>query len=208
MKPETESRIIDDKDRCRELMEKYEKANVVYGDIGDTDILEEEGIENFDVCVSITAKDETNLVTSLFAWSQGVPSIITRVDKPGHVKLMHKVDMDITLSPSEISVMKLLRFIRNYEMGDSLNDIKRYYCIADAKAEAMEFEVKADMPNRGIAFKSPEFKLKKDTLIAAILRDGNMFIPDGNAKIEIGDHLVVVTSKKNELRKMNDIFAK
>ena len=34
--------IIDDPDRCKELMDKYEKARIVCGDVEDTDILEEE----------------------------------------------------------------------------------------------------------------------------------------------------------------------
>ena len=103
-----------DIERCRDLMEKYPTVNVSYGEGELTDALEEEHVNNFDAVVSLTDNDETNLVTSMFAWSQNVPSIITRADVPGHVKLLHRVNMDITVSPSELSVMQLIRFIRNY----------------------------------------------------------------------------------------------
>ena len=42
-----------------------------------------------------------------------------------------------------------------------------------------------------------ELKLKKDCLIACIVRDLKVIIPDGNEHIELGDNVVVVTTHKN-----------
>ena len=109
--------------RCRELMERFPSINVSYSEGDITDVLEEENVDKSDALISLTDNDEANLVVSMFAWSQNVPSIITRVDKPGHVKLLHKVNMDITVSPTELAVLKMLRFVRYYEMGDAQNDI-------------------------------------------------------------------------------------
>ena len=142
----------------------------------------------------------------MFAWSQNVPSIITRVDKTGHVKLLHKVNMDITVSPTELSVLKMLRFIRYYEMGDAENDIGKFYNIADGKAEVMEFVASKSFSKLDVAFKEKEFKLKKDILIAGIIRDTRLVIPSGNSKIIEGDRVIVATSKKNQIRSLNEIL--
>jgi trk system potassium uptake protein TrkA len=68
-------------------------------------------VEKADAVVSLTDNDENNLVISMFAWSKKIPSVITRVDKQVHVKLLHKVNIDITVSPTEISVFRIIRFI-------------------------------------------------------------------------------------------------
>ncbi|MCR5735820.1 MAG: NAD-binding protein [Lachnospiraceae bacterium] len=105
--------LDDDITRCRELMEQFPTANVAYaaGDI--TEVLEEENVEKSDAVVSLTDNDETNLVISMYAWSVGVSSIITRVDRQAHVKLLHKVNIDITVSPTELAVNKIVTFINS-----------------------------------------------------------------------------------------------
>jgi len=193
--------------RCRELMEMYPDIKVSYAEGDVTEVLEEEKIEKMDCLISVSNSDETNLVTSMFAWSQNVPSIITRVDKPGHVKLLHKVNMDITVSPTELSVLKMLRFIRNYEIGDAKNGVGKFYMIADGLAEVMEFNVEDDFSRLGIPFKDKSFKLKKDTIIAALIRGDELVIPGGNTSIEKGDVVVVASSKKNHIRNLNEILS-
>lgn len=195
-------------DKCRMLMEKYPSVKVSYGEGEVTDVLEEEHVDKMDVVVSLTDKDESNLVTALYAWSQNVPSIITRADVPGHVRLLHRVNMDITVSPSEISVMKLIRFIRNYEVGDAQNDIGKYYLIADGKAEVMEFRADSSFKKIGMEFKNPEFRLKNNVIIASVIRNGSLIIPCGYSAILEGDRVIVATQRDNHIKTLNDIFSK
>ena len=188
-------------------MEKYPLIKVSYAEGDVTEALEEEKIEKMDSLISVSNSDETNLVTSMFAWSQNVPSIITRVDKPGHVKLLHKVNMDITVSPTELSVLKMLRFIRNYEIGDAKNGVGKFYMIADGMAEVMEFTADKEFSGIGVEFKDKKFKLKKDIIVAAVIRGDKLVIPSGNTQIQVGDVVVVASSKKNHIRNLNEIIA-
>lgn len=103
--------IDDDNDRARSKMDSFPAANVIYAESDITEVLEEERVEKADAIVSLTDSDETNLVVSMFAWSKEIPSVITRVDKQVHVQLLHKVNIDITVSPTEISVFRIVRFI-------------------------------------------------------------------------------------------------
>ncbi len=192
---------------CQKLMERFPSADISYGNGESIDVLEEEHVEKMDVVISLTDKDETNLVVSLFAWAKGVPSIITRVDSPGHAKLLHRVNMDITVSPSEMTTNKIMRFVRNQEVGDAKNEIRRFYSICDGLADIMEFIVTSSAKNLNIEFKEATFKLKKDTLIAAIIRNSQVIIPNGRAKLLAGDNVIVVSAKKNHILTLNDIFA-
>lgn len=57
-----------------------------------------------------------------------------------------------------------------------------------------------------IPFLSPEFKLRKGVLIAAIIRGKEIIIPNGNSSIQPGDTVVVVTDVNNVLNELDDIF--
>ena len=159
-----------------------------------------------DALVSLTSNDEMNLVTSMYAWSRNVPSILTRVDAPSHLKLLHKVNIDITVSPTELSALKMLRFLRNHEMDGEDNEIGKFYHAAEGRAEIMEFVAGNGCMHLDTAFADKAFALKKDVLIAAIIRDGAPIIPSGSSVIKAGDRVIVASSKKNHIRNINEIF--
>ena len=196
-----------DLDRCSALMERYPNVKISFwkGEMGE--VLEEEGIASMDALVSLTDTDETNLVTSMYAWSRNVPSILTRIEAPGHLNLLHRINLDITLSPSEISVNKLIRFVHNREAGDAPNDIEKYASVAEGKAEVLQFTANEGFAKIGVQFKDPSFKLKKNIIVASIIRDGEVVIPDGNTSINPGDKVIIVSEKKNRIENLGGILA-
>ncbi|MCR5406294.1 MAG: Trk system potassium transporter TrkA [Lachnospiraceae bacterium] len=198
--------LENDVHRCRELMEKYPSAKIAYSGGEILDVLEEEQVSEADCIISLTDNDETNLVISMYAWSCRIPSILTRVDKPEHVKLLHRVNIDITVSVTELSVLKMIRFVRNYEMGDADNEIGKFYNIAGNRAEIMEFNATGSFRGANIPFGSKEFRLKKDVLITSIIRNGQLIIPDGTAYIKEGDCVVIASAKHCRIRNLNEIL--
>ena len=198
--------IETDIERCRELMERYPSVNVVFGEGETADILEEEDIAGTDAVVSLTESDEANLVTCMYAWSHNVPSILTRIDSPAHLKLLHRVNLDITLSSPEISVVRLIRYIYNCEAGDAPNEIEEYCTVADNKAEVLQFTAGDGFKRQGIKLKDPSFKLRKNIAIVSIIHNGELVIPDGKSVIQKGDRVVVVTDKRNRVQNLNEIF--
>ena len=195
-----------DRAKCRRLMEKYPHINVEYADEDTLEILEQENLTSADVVISLTEFDETNLITSMYAWSRGIPSIITRVDKPEHVKLLYNVNIDITVSPAASTARKALRFLKNAEAVEAGGKIGKYYLLADSKAEIMEIPATDDFRCLGIELKDRAFKLKKDVLITAVIRGGELIIPSGTTCIKPGDRVIVTSSRKNGIRSLNDIL--
>ena len=192
--------------RCRELMEMYPDARIAYSGGEILDVLEEEHVAETDCLISLTDSDETNLVISMYAWSCNIPSIITRVDKPEHVKLLHRVNIDITVSATELSALKMIRFIRNREMGDADNGIGKFYNIAGNRAEIMEFQAAGDFGSLNVPFAAKSFRLKKDVLIASIIRDEKLIIPDGSTCIKEGDCVIVTAAKHCHIRNLSEIM--
>ncbi|MBR7141159.1 MAG: Trk system potassium transporter TrkA, partial [Clostridia bacterium] len=69
--------------------------------------------------------------------------------------------------------------------------------------EALEFEVMPDFTHVGVALK--DMKLKKNVLIAAILRGNDAIIPSGDDVIQSGDKIIVVSSQ-HRLCELSDII--
>ena len=193
--------------RCRELMARYPDINVVYAGGETLEILEEEKVATADVMISLTDNDETNLVTSMYGWSCHIPSIITRVDRPEHLKLLHKVNIDITVSPAELSAMKAFRFLLSHEAEDAGKDIGKFYLLADGLGEIIEFRAKDDFKKLDTGFADKSFKLKKDVLVTAILRDNELIIPSGSTSIKKGDQVIITSTRKNHIRSLNEILS-
>ncbi len=194
-------------EKCRRLMEKYPSVNVSYGNGELADILEAEHIGSMDAVVSLTDSDEKNMVTSMYAWSRNVPSILTSVNAPEHLTLLHRVNLDITLSASEISVNKLIRFMMNCEVGAEENEIEKYSIVADNRAEVLQFSASENFKRVNVPFFESAFKLKKNILIASIVRDGKLIIPDGKSYIQAGDRVIVIADIKQKIKRLNDILA-
>ena len=199
-------KIIDrDMERCRRLTELFPKTEISY--INDADTLMQQDLRSFDACVSLTGENDRNLVNSLFAWSSGVRSVITRITSPQYEKLLRKTDIQITVSPVVTAAEKLLGFIRNIafynEKGDDIGQIN---LIADGGAEAIEFLAYDNCKALDIPFSSKDFRLNKDVIIALIIRGGETIIPDGKSCIKSGDKVIAVTKSGGRYNTLNEIF--
>ena len=193
-------------DRCRELMDRFPKCKVLCTGEGELlEILKEERITDMDMVVSLTNSDETNLVISMYSWSCRIPSVLTYVEVTEHLRLLHKVNIDITVSPVESTSLRAMRFIRYHDGDEAEQAIGKFYMVAEGHAEIKELKAGSDFKLLDIAFKEPSFKLKKNVLIAAIFRDGELIVPSGNTTIRQGDQVIIATPRKQKIRHLNDI---
>ena len=119
------------------------------------------------------------------------PLIITRVDTVAHAKMLHKVNMD-TVSPCEVAANKLYRYVRNAQMRDAKTKSCASNSICDSLAELMEFSITEECSHLNIPFRDKAFKFKKDTIVAAIIRDGEMKIPGGDSTLQAGDKVFLL----------------
>jgi trk system potassium uptake protein TrkA len=77
------------------------------------------------------------------------------------------------------------------------------YRLFNNQVEALEFAAK----KQEAFFNKPlkELKLKRNCLIACIIRQNVVIIPNGDAQIQLGDNVVVVTTHKN-FDDLTDVF--
>lgn len=191
---------------CNELSEEYPKCDIIHGDPADPDVLVEEGIDNTDVCIPITRDDSTNIIISLFAKTRNVDKVISYVSA-SFVKLAETSGIDSHITPKMTVVSKVLGYVRGLANAESLGSkscIKALYNIANNSVEALEFDVAEDFKELSTPLR--DIKLKKNLLVAAIIRNGVVTYPHGQSTLEVGDSVIVVTAN-NRLYNLNNILA-
>ena len=190
-------------ERCRALAELLPKAEILQGDFSSRSDLESAGIASCDAFLSLTGTDEMNMVTSLYATSRNVPQVITKLGQPGNAALAGDLSIGSVICPRELCSNDIVRYVR--AMENQTGAAISVHGIADEQAEAIEFLVDEKTKHCGVSLK--ELKLKPNVLLATISHGGAVEIPHGDSMLTPGDSVVVVTTARGTLQKLNDIFA-
>ena len=197
------TRIIEaDSERCLELCELLPNTEVSHGDCGDLELLESEGMADYDALVTLTGSDELNMIVSMYATGRGVPQVITKVADKSSNAIINGLGLGSVLCPKELCCNSILRYVR--AMQNQSGAALSVHAIADGQVEAMEFRVDKNTKNCGTPLK--QIKTKENVLIASIAHGSKTQIPNGESTFQVGDTLVVVASGRGMLRQINDVF--
>ncbi|MCH5210125.1 MAG: Trk system potassium transporter TrkA [Oscillospiraceae bacterium] len=188
-------------ERCQELAEYLPKVDIVYGDGTDKNVLSEEGIDRVDSLVALTGIDEENMIISMYAKTRDVDKIVTKVNRISFADLMDDSGVYSIVTPKNITADIIIRYARAMKSAKE-TEIVTLYRIVNNQAEALEFIVnkESELTSKSLS----QIKIKKNVLIAAILHNNKMFVPDGNSRISVGDTVVVVTTQ--HLTTLSDIL--
>ncbi len=187
----TTVRVVEkDKSRCIEIAASLSNAVVIEGDGTDQNLLLEEGINSVDAFVALTGMDEQNILSSLFASTQKVPKIITKINREELISMAEKIGLETIVSTSAVTSNILVGFVRALENTAGSN-IETLYRLMDGKAEALEFNAAETEGLTSIPLKS--LKIKKNILIAGIMRGKKTIIPSGDDMILPRDRVVVIS---------------
>ena len=197
-------KIIDqNRARCRNLCEALPNAVIINGDGSQQELLLEEGLRSMDAFVALTGIDEENILMSLFAASQNVPKVISKFNRNELGDMAEKLGLDCLVSPKDITSDVVVRYARALRNSQDSN-METMYKIMDGKAEALEFSVKGEAKFLNLPLY--RLKLKKNVLIAAIIRARRVIIPSGADVMQKGDTVIVVTEADRAIRDLKDIF--
>jgi trk system potassium uptake protein TrkA len=175
--------ILDiDRRRCAELAELLPKALVLHADATDMELLEMEGIEGIDGFVAYTPRDETNMLASLLAKTQGARKVISLIHRFDYVPLVSKVGIDAAVSPRLSTVNAILRYVRR-------GNVASVATLKGIDAEAIEFDVTPETRVAGRAIKDVHFP--HGAVVGAILRNSQVITPRGGDEILPGDRVVL-----------------
>ena len=189
-------------ERCRELCEQLPDATILRGNAGNTELLESEGLRNFDALVTLTGSEETNMIISLYASSAGVPQVITKLGHIADRSIVDMLNLGSVVCPKDLVCNNILRYVR--AMQNQSGAAVSVHAIADGQVEALEFLVEEDSKHCGVPLKN--LKPRPNVLIASITHGSKTEIPNGDSMFHKGDTLVVVSSSRGAVKTLSDVF--
>lgn len=185
---------------CRELSEDLGFATVVCGDGTNKSLLSEEGADNTDALISLTGHDEINIMVSLYAKSLGIGKIITKINNPAFEEIAAPLDIGSVVSPKSAASGQILRFVQSIVRHDE--SMLAYYPLLGGAAHATAFTIEDD---RLIGVPLKKLPLKKNLLVASVVKGGAKHVPDGDTVLELGDTVLVISADSRP-KKISDIL--
>lgn len=168
--------------RCQELADMFPDTNVVHYVAGDTDVLEDEGIEDYDVFVAMGESSESNILSCVMAKEMGMRKTIAQVENLQFFNEAESLNIGTIINKKLIASSTIFQM-----MIDADTDTAK--CLALADAEVAELEVGAGAKVTKAPVK--DLKLSRDMTIAGLVRDGVGQLVNGNTHLQAGDRVVV-----------------
>ena len=146
--------------------------------------------------------DEENILISIFAASKDVKKVIAKVNGSELSDMAERLGLDCVVTPKQMVSGIISRYARAIANTQGSN-VETLYKLMDGKVEAAEFSVASDFEYIETPLK--ELKLKKNILIAGIIRKRKAIIPSGDEVIKAGDKVIVIAAN-TVLNNLSDIM--
>lgn len=194
-------KVIDRNLNCaNQLASQLHKATVLQGDIADRDLLINENIEFTDVFCAVTDDDEANIMSCLQAKRLGARHAMTLVNRNAYVDLIDDSTIDHAISPELITIGSILTKLRRGNMV-------KVHRLQNDEAEAIELIISGDKrSSKVIGRRLDEILLPPSCLIAAIVREENVYIANPELVLEANDHVILLLLKKRDVRQVESLF--
>ena len=177
--------------RCEFLSDKLSNALIINADGTDPKSLMEEGLDKMDALISLTGYDEENIIIAMNGKEKGVGTIIAKVNNNSYFNILDKVGIESVITPKDITTSHIIRYVRGMESSEG-SEFRTLYRLVDNKVEALEFYIPFETNYTNIPLK--DLKTKNNMLLACIIRNNHVIIPNGNDSIQPLDTVIIVTT--------------
>lgn len=193
--------LIEKNDTIRQSAQNNLDVLTILGNGANVRTLEEAGIKQADMIIAVTSSDEANMIACMTAKQFGVPQKIARIRNPEYLYAnalsREKLGIDLTINPERATAKEIVKLLK------SPINVAQVQSFAGGKVQLFELKVEKNFPFLNQKLKTITFKYP--ILVAAIYRNDNIIIPNGEEKILPGDNLHILI-KKDYFLELNEIF--
>lgn len=198
--------VIDNNRLRLEIMEDHLNINSVLGNAARVDTLKEAGVEETDLMIAVTDKDELNMMTCFVGKSLGAKSTVARVRTPGYsdfdnAERLHTLGIDLLINPEKVTAQEIIKLIE-YPQAN--------YVGLFAEGQVLLMEVTLDESCTCLNKTLLELAFPVPCILVAIDRSGQLLIPRGHDCLQAGDELLLLTrtSHMPEMEKFLNIHSR
>ena len=185
------------REKAHRAADQLKRTVVQHGSGTDMDLFNEINMKDADFFLALSHDDENNILSALLAKKYGAKRALVITHDPEYLPILDSIGMDITINPRLITVSAILKHLRK---GQVMSVFK---LIEDA--EVMEIGVQEDssIANKQIG----KINFPKGAIIGALLRQGEMLLPNDEVTIEAGDSVIVV-ALPGTIEKIEKLFGR
>ena len=190
-----------DPEATRYAEEHFDVATLVgYGASQET--LETAGVGKADVVVAVTDHDEVNLIAALAAQKLGAKQVIARAKGNEFARWTEGVrygllGVDVVINPRVLVAQELAKIARSHGASEVID-------LAQGRIELVQVKLSEETRHTGKPL--ARLPLPRASLIAAVVRDGELFVPGGADVLLPGDRLYVIGTPAAVLE-VEDMFS-
>lgn len=188
--------FVDRRERATQLCEKLSHVTVIEADPTDADTIAEEHLERVDSFIAVTDDDERNVLACAQAKRVGAEQTIAIVQRGKYLHLLRHVGIDYAFSPRTDAVKAVLRLI-------DTGPIRSLATFAQDIAEV--YQITPDPEAKVIGRDLRNIRMPADSMIAAIRRGDQVFVPGADAQVRAGD-MVLVIGPRGAADELTDLF--
>ena len=163
---------------------------VIQGDGCDINLLKQAGITKADVVAAVTGSDVDNLVVCQIAKDIfHVKRTVAKVNDPKNEKIFYQLGVDIAIGSTAI-IAKVIEDEVSWEDFITLFTFKR----GNLSIIRVDLPENSPVINHSIS----EIELPEDSVLVAIIRNGEIMIPRMNSVLKEKDEVIAITKVEKE----------
>jgi len=195
--PTINTKVLErDRDKSFALAEKLNHSLIINCDGRNIEVLKEEGIQEMDAFVAVTANSEANILACLAAKRLGVKKTVAEVENIDYILLAESLDIGTVINKKMIAASYIYQLTLDA-------DVLNVRSLTSADAEVVEFVAKKGSKITKSQIK--DINLPENVNIGGIVRDGVGIIVFGYTEILPNDH-VIVFCVSSAIRKIESFF--
>ena len=182
--------VVNDSKEYGNYLSLNNEIAVYIGDGTKKYVLEEAGVNEADVLISLSENDADNLVVCQTAKKIfNVKKTVCIVTNPKNVEIFKRLGINSVISSTYLVAQTILR-------ESTIENLINTLSLEENKIIIIEIEVEKDYK---IAYKMiKDIKLPRSVIISCIIRATDAIIPDGSTVIEPNDKLVIISIEKSQ----------
>ena len=182
---------------CQELSQILPDTLILNGDCMDESLLVDEGVRRAELLVTALGNETENIFAALLAKRLGARRVAALVDTPEYMPFASTIGVDVVVSPLLSALNPILQLARR-------GQVVAVRTLRENLVEGIEFVAAKGGAIVGLPLAM--LHMPRGSLVGAIVRDGQVIIPDGSTVVRERD-VVVLFARPNLIPRLQRLLA-
>ncbi len=198
LQDEMNVRLVErNREKAEHIANHMDNIMVINADGTDMEFLKSENVQDIDSFITVTANEQTNILSGMLAHHFGVKQAVIHVSTTEFLPIIQEIGIGPIISKNMSTVNTILRKIRS--------DISDTSVFTFEEIDVDVLELQPDPGSRVTQMELSELSFPKDSIVGVINHHGHLSIARGNSRLTAED-TALVFAKNNAFNAVRKLF--